>query len=56
MLVTNDKYELPVAVSNNVRALAKGMGMGYSNIYRSMLEDRACSHGKYRCVKVDILH
>lgn len=56
MLVTNDKYELPVAIHHSVRELAKGMQMGYSSIYKSMVEDRACAHGKYKCIKVDLLY
>lgn len=55
MLVTNDKYELPVAVNPSIRQLAQDMGLGYSNLYRALNEGRACINNKYKCIKIDLL-
>ena len=44
-----------MAVNPSIRQLANDMGLGYSNLYRALEEDRACINKKYRCIKIDLL-
>ena len=49
MKVTNDEYELPMAVADSVASLAKGLGINPCVIYRSMNS----KNGIYVKVEID---
>ena len=54
MMVTNDKYELPVVVAPTLTGLAKAVGQNKGNVYNQIKRHQRGSipHGKYKYEEV----
>lgn len=54
MAVTNDKYELPCAVTDTVAKMAAIYNMHASNIFQSMARNSVCRKYGIRFVRVEV--
>lgn len=55
MKVTNDQYELPVAIEDTAKALAKKFGVGVSCIHSSISLEKSgkVKHSSYKRVEIE---
>ena len=54
MIVTADKYELPLFVSDSCVELSKITGKGINNIYSSISKDKPGTRNGYKFVRVPL--
>ena len=54
MLVTTDKYELPVSVCDTLKEMSNETGIPFTQLYQSYYRNETCAGGRYRVHKIDI--